>query len=1780
MNGSLKSHAIFLFLILGALFSTSLTFNYYDKQIFQITKTAQDGKYLVYAIEEGDPSINYVLSATSSSNAENRLQMAQSYLGKVKLYVNMDRLTSINIEVECSSYPCSGTTSSEFTDKIVLNDGDQVNYYVNNEEYIYFSANLKPGLSNIWARGQNTIQVSSFDNLNPSYTKKISDSFSAYIFQSSSNVNVNFYIIAKKGDYINAGFIGYSKDGDYYHSNVPLDIEGPIITGLLHKSLMNKICYDLKYEQTRDKVIIGSGILFTKIAMTHLITKVEGSPNIEQISPLGILKNIIVEQYSQLCLSFPDSTALAQYEKVDDIVFTYHAEYLEKKEYIEKEPQLNGILYPRAIYLESKVAFISHKDGTFEKMSLNLNSIRGFPKMYVYKCDNYPLCDYKEEKFKEAIRPRNINRFSSYNVKKEAGYDDSPISRKQTLFVVECTHAEKGYNEEHTYMDSLCDFNSLINKENTAIRLNEENFFNQYALLNEEHFYKIQLGDESGIQKVFIDIMTYVGDVEVNTKPIKDLGIAADQYDSVNKLFLSVKTNGKIIDELNFSVKGMSNTFYTILVTFARNKDDEDSFITNILQSGMSYLVTIDNEKTSSTSNANKIIKFRNERMVDSIPYLVNFYSLNCEVSVGFKKSNEDTTTPIEKFEHFSHDIVKAEDIDKYYSSAYLYQITVITPDPSEYENNLCKIYTSAVELSKAHDDYTRDILIPDNTPQQIMLGGNSNHISFGYIHVDFKNDLLVKFNLKHPAQYKVQLYYENHVRNHDEVIIVADNLLYLSANEWSDICRDNSRVCYIQLDIILDKTKDYEKPLLEVSMKSIGSNFVDYVPKNHLKIDYVQNNSPQYYYTELGRNEDGFIIANFLRGSGKVTARIVNKDLKEPESGAKWRGKYRLPSENETNDYKMDSFTKKLKFDTYSYNCDKGCYLIISVYSDVKSERIKLQKGINLPYSLIVQSFPKTINYLKIPTVRIPLDEYIIGTVDPTLSSYRITQFYSVWLNADADFVVIDWQSDGGSLFIKVGDEKPTMESFDKKISGNGQDAIHKISKDEILSKKPASHTTNSLQDIVLTIGVWTDLTDSIYTTPFSFAVRLEEKENEIYRVNSDQKVLCKANKIGENKYRCVYVVDYHYIHQYAGLFAYANLQDKSSNFGIYASFINATIYEMSSKTGLKNLIPSSSKYEHSTEKEKKDYLYLLNGTKIDTYILVTVELSIETTVELVSTIFLFEDEITPNPSSSQLMSTYEGYDIVLNFPTEYMEMVNIICVGGSGVIYWKDEEDKIYYLKGRDDRISITSSKSNNEHKLIFKGLDNIAVSEPFVVIVEYNIRGDYSNFDSLNLEKSVNYIYTNSDFPIVLYCPLSAFNMESKDDDYYDIFFSYYNLETTEEKSLTYYESYSFIANGFIVKESIMYDAKLNPSLTPEVNSETIFGFYDPGMRSGLIRIKASRINKTDEKLYLFLKLDKSDQFRNVRKYKSISLETTAFHKNSQSAVSELANQFGYLNINQTEAIYKLRNFKDKKYLNLEFSCEDDNINVYINNEIKNPNKQQFGKKFYSLDPNTLTDMIDLKLARNGDKGKDSLQFFFFRYTFSDNEINSKYSISNTKIKVTQTFGETTSNYTIELTPIDNYTQYNVTYIVRLITDRAMPKSSHVSMRIGIQNVKEFYNPKPEGNTLKFQVTDAAYKTNYIQVVVQIREKEDVEYLSYDLQNNYKQTNPPSSNNDKKNTTLLVVGIVVGVVLVIIIVALVIVILIFNNKNKDLLEKVNKVSFADNDQRGDDDLLLSKE
>ena len=105
-------------------------------------------------------------------------------------------------------------------------------------------------------------------------------------------------------------------------------------------------------------------------------------------------------------------------------------------------------------------------------------------------------------------------------------------------------------------------------------------------------------------------------------------------------------------------------------------------------------------------------------------------------------------------------------------------------------------------------------------------------------------------------------------------------------------------------------------------------------------------------------------------------------------ETEPNWRGRYRLPSEGEL--FEMDPFTKKLEISTFDINCEKGCYLLLNVTSDVEvSEGIHL----NSPYSIIVHSHQSQANYDEIPSISIPLDEYVIGTVNPSDPANRIFQ-------------------------------------------------------------------------------------------------------------------------------------------------------------------------------------------------------------------------------------------------------------------------------------------------------------------------------------------------------------------------------------------------------------------------------------------------------------------------------------------------------------------------------------------------------------------------------------------------------------------------------------------------------------------------------------------------------------------------------------------------------------------------------------------------------------------
>jgi hypothetical protein len=366
------------------------------------------------------------------------------------------------------------------------------------------------------------------------------------------------------------------------------------------------------------------------------------------------------------------------------------------------------------------------------------------------------------------------------------------------------------------------------------------------------------------------------------------------------------------------------------------------------------------------------------------------------------------------------------------------------------------------------------------------MFGKNNKHITYGYTLVDFENDLLIKFNLKHKAKYKLKIYYENIQRDKEE-IIVGNDIIILKKSEWANICIDQNRLCYIQLDISLDETKNEQNPVLEFSVKSMNSNSVSYITKNILKTDYVKNNEPHYYYTELGDNEKGFVNINFIGGSGKAYAKIVIKEI-ESENEANWRDKYRLPSNNE--EIVFEPFTKKLDFTTKDKNCQTGCYLLMKVFSDIENKDAYIEKYYS--FSLIVHAYKEEQNTKIIPVISIPLDEYIIGNILNTNIGESIEEFYTVWLSSDAERIIIDFQSLAGQLFINVGNTKPTLKKYNFKIGPDIKDTLYILDKKDIL--KYADDNISSLKDIVLTIGVWANKSDSIYMTPFSFNIRIED--------------------------------------------------------------------------------------------------------------------------------------------------------------------------------------------------------------------------------------------------------------------------------------------------------------------------------------------------------------------------------------------------------------------------------------------------------------------------------------------------------------------------------------------------------------------------------------------------------------------------------------------------------------------------------------------------------------
>ena len=179
------------------------------------------------------------------------------------------------------------------------------------------------------------------------------------------------------------------------------------------------------------------------------------------------------------------------------------------------------------------------------------------------------------------------------------------------------------------------------------------------------------------------------------------------------------------------------------------------------------------------------------------------------------------------------------------------------------------------------------------------------------------------------------------------------------------------------------------------------------------------------------------------------------------------------------------------------------------------------------------------------------------------------------------------------------------------------------------------------------------------------------------------------------------------------------------------------------------------------------------------------------------------------------------------------------------------------------------------------------------------------------------------------------------------------------------------------------------------------------------------------------------------------------------------------------------------------------------------------------------------------------------------------------------------ETRADYTIKLKPVDNYNKYKLAYIIRAIYNVDFPSKPDIIVKLNKQYVKEFYDPTPSNNELSFEISDISQGIKYIQTIVQINNEGNLEYLSYDLKllneseihdegnkndDDSNSGNKGNNDNNDNNDSYLIVILIIGSMLFIVVIILVIIVIIFNNKNKNLMDQVNQISFAESLSKGD--------
>ena len=1648
---------------------------------------------------------NFIISFSNKDiTCSDREQLSQG-VSNAKMWLTKKQIENNNnyFCIECSSYDCSYKLTITFYEMIEMDLSIELTLYIsekNKKLEVNIISNLTSTIKDfeyitLWSIGNKKVKSNIYLDNDYVYEKYTNNN----IYKIKNNLNKNIFNIlmilsCDSGQILN---IGSYLNGKSYTNE--LIFNQPGIKGFLKKGFIEEDCYNINNNLNNFYL---NGIIYNKISEIYYKDEnykeiIETNNIIKNGSFIHIFSDNSEKYYKYFCIRFP----IENIYDINEIFYSLYITDLSKSEKFLNlySPKINGIIYDNFL---SKDDFLIIKDLNNEDKSNEINygiiSQSDSIEIYVSKCKNYPVCDsFNDDEIKKLD---NINGYTFYkDLNDEAR---SPINPFQNVLIIKCQDNGDSNNE--------CIFKSIFYSNNDKINLIEKLSIIKYINKGELDNYIINNVNELNAYKINIELMIFSGDAIINFNN----NLNVKKIFALNKIIYIIDINSIINDEIELSVSSLKNSFYSIKYSLNR-KNDESNFIDNI-QAGISYLITVDNVNNVLGDNY-KIVKFSEEK--NNLPLLVNFYSLNCKIEVlkPFKEKETIRYEPIESFDEYSQDINNGDN--------YKYIIKIREIDSANFYNN-CMVYASSIELD--YDDiYDKQITINNGETKEIIFTKDFKEIEYLYPHTSPENDIVININLLDIATYSISIIFSN--QKSLNYIQNGNDIIYLDSYEWKELCNEKE-VCLIIIKIKLATTFLEKEPALLISVNTVQENSPMYILKNKFYVDILLGNNFKYYYTDIGNLEEGEIILNFRRGCGNMFVKIVPKNLKQPENDADWRAMYKFPKKKDDS-LKINEYINKIiitKKD--SEICQEGCFLLLSLQNSIISDESVNLKYREHPFSILIRSSAiksKEDSLENIPIINIPLNEYILGTINSTFDYEKesIYEYYSVFFNHDSHKIIIDFQSKFINFYIKVGNDKPTINDYDflyKNIKR--KDTIFEITKKEFLDICKAKNINlpfkNSLLGLSMTIGLSSDIKNILFSNYYSFKINLPfSEEVEIHEVNSDQKVLCKTTLTKEKKNRCLFVVFYLGIDSINQLILYPLIQDHSS-YEMHANFIWQEKYENFDFSYIKSKIPTSES-TYSTKKSKTDYIYIEHGEQYDMFLLVSVVTEKPTVVELLSSFYTKNVQLSPRFGSYQLFGIKTNY-FLFEFPNYNDFIINIETISGQGKIYFDKEKEKgvEYYLSGNGDRISLCSENNdnNNQNLYIFKNNQESSKKNSlkfpgFIFYMNYALRNNKINFDEIPLGKTVKISYNNTDFPIYIYSLIDDLDKDI------NIFINLYELF---ENNFQFTDEIPYEIKSTLVKESLIIKYKSNLELLNKINFE-FKGTYDPIINTGYVLIKKEKLTNIDinynDKFFIIIKIEKNKNLLEI-KFNKINLLASIFQYNSNIPISPNKYQYSKLSLLNNQTIYKLKTDKSNKYMRIYFSSNSNNIlfQVNIRPEIsKNFIFNEFNKEiinglsFVTFDSEPEKYNFIYLIIYHNDKAKtksEKLNNYAFKYITSESIDNFKVNnLPNSKINLKTEENGDKFDYIFSLEPILEYQNFHISYYIKFVFKSDYIKGEY-NNSIAITESKSYiqYFNRDNIELKNYKIILKVAKVNeidyrYIQIMAKIKDKNNIEFASYE-------------------------------------------------------------------------------